>query len=171
MAIANTRYRLALVLILLLAFGLRLHTLDRSPLWFDEALEYWVATTPIEQLLPAVRDYLRDPPIYSVLLHVWMEAGHHEFILRQISTLASLLTIATVAELARRVYRHSAGLFAGLLLAILPPDIRFAQEVGQYTLMTLTLSLNLLAIVRARESNERKYWMAWAVTGLAAVYT
>jgi 4-amino-4-deoxy-L-arabinose transferase-like glycosyltransferase len=171
MAITKARYRLVLVLVLLLAYGLRLRTLDRSPLWFDEALEYWVATTPIEQLLPAVRDYLRGPPIYSVLLHFWMKAGHHEFVLRQISTLASLLTIVTVAALARRVYRHSAGLFAGLLLAILPPDIRFAQEVGQYTLMTLTLSLNLYALVCARESDEWKYWVAWVVTGLAAVYT
>jgi uncharacterized membrane protein len=171
MTLTNSRYKLALVFILILAYALRVATLERSPLWFDEALEYWVATTPIEHLGTAVRDFLRDPPIYSVLLHIWMKVGSSEFILRQLSLGASLLTVAMAATLARQVFDRVAGLFAALLLAVLPPDIRGAQEVGQYALMGFTLSLNLFLTVRAREQGSWQDWLVWAASGLAAVYT
>ena len=171
MTLTISRYRLALVLVLILAYALRIHNMDGNPLWFDEALEYWVASSPIEHLAAAVREFLRDPPIYSVLLHFWMEVGQNEFILRQISVAASLLMISAGALLARQVYSRVAGLFAAILLSVLPPHIWSAQEVGQYAVMGLTLSLNLLAIVRVRQSNGWKDWLAWAVSGLIAVYT
>lgn len=171
MTLSKSQYRQALMLVLVVAYALRLYSVDRSPLWFDEALEYWVASTPIDRLAAAIREFLRDPPIYSVLLHFWMKVGQNEFVLRQITVAASLLTVVTVATLVRQVYSRAAAIFAAFLLSVLAPHLWSAHEVGQYALMGLSLALNLWAAVRVRASGTWTDWLAWTVTGLFAVYT
>ncbi len=156
--------------VLLLAFYLRLRTLAAAPLWFDEAMEFWVATAALADLPAAVREALQDPPLYTVLLHFWMGLGRDEFTLRLLSTCASLLALPAAAALGREVYSRPAGLIAAFFLALLPPDIRFAQEVGQYALLSLTLSANLLLLALARRTDRRRHWTGWAVTAAAAAF-
>ena len=58
--VARKAYRVLGVLVLLLAYGLRVRDLARRSLWFDEAIEYWVASAPASGILPAVRAALQD---------------------------------------------------------------------------------------------------------------
>ncbi len=169
-AIINLKQRVILIGLLLFAFFIRLDTLASHPLWFDEAMEFWVATTSLNELLPAVKDSLQDPPAYSILLHFWLNFGRDEFSLRLLSTYFSLISIATIFTLGKTVHSSHAGIFAALFLTFLPPDIRFAQEVGQYALLLLTLFLNLLALVYARRTNLWRYWFAWIITGIIGIY-
>ncbi len=165
------RHRVAVLLILLGAFLLRIHTLDLNPLWFDESMEYWVATSSSDNLLPAVRESLQDPPLYSALLHFWMGLGRDEFTLRFPSLIASVLAVAATFAFAKQVHSQMAGTLGALLVALAPPSIRFAQEVGQYALLGFVLTLNLLLALHARRKNRWSYWIAWVATGLACVYT
>ncbi|HXW00676.1 MAG TPA: hypothetical protein VEC93_19825, partial [Anaerolineae bacterium] len=59
------------LLILWLAFGLRLYHLDFQSIWWDEGHSIFVASQPISQIptLPAMDVH---PPAYFVLLHLWM---------------------------------------------------------------------------------------------------
>lgn len=162
---------LFLVLILLLAFYLRIETLSLRPLWLDEAMEYWVATAPLDQLAAVVKDALQDPPLYSFVLSRWLHLGRDEFALRSLTTFASVLSVATAFAFGRQVYGRKAGLIAALLFAVLPPHIRMAQEVGQYAFLVFFLLLNLLMLAYARQTNDKKQWAAWTVTALAGTYT
>ena len=45
--------------------------MTRSPLWLDEALSVNIAKLPIGQI-PAALRHDGHPPLYYVLLHVWM---------------------------------------------------------------------------------------------------
>lgn len=163
-------YRIGLILVLLLAFFLRLRTLDFGPLWFDELMEYWVATAPLDSLLPTVRASLQDPPLYSLLLHFWMQLGRDEFTLRLLSAFASILSVATLSKLGLMAQGRAAALFSAIILAVLPPDIRFAQEAGQYALMIFLLTLNLLAMTTARKTNRWRDWSVWVISGLLSIY-
>jgi uncharacterized membrane protein len=164
-------YRILLILILLLAFYLRVESLNFRPLWLDEAMEYWVATAPLDQLTAVVKDALQDPPFYSLALSQWLRLGRDEFTLRALTTFVSVLTVAAAYALGRQVYGRKTGLFAALLFAVLPPHIRMAQEVGQYAFLVFLLLVNLLMLACARQTNEKKYWAAWTLTALASVYT
>ncbi|NJM09108.1 hypothetical protein HC891_27275 [Candidatus Gracilibacteria bacterium] len=189
---------LALALLLLIAAGLRLLDLGVRPLWFDEAMEYWVASAPLPQLLAAVRGGIQDPPLYSLLLHAWLPFTSDAFGLRLPSVLFSLGSVLGVALVAQRLgsrevrsqesgvrspdvcsslqlpVRRSAmlaGLVAGVILALLPTEIRYAQEAGQYALMGFTVTLNLLALQRLQARPDTLSCLFWVTSALLASYT
>ena len=163
--------RITLILILLLAFYLRFGTLNYRPLWLDEAMEYWVATAPLDQLTAVVKDALQDPPLYSLVLSQWLHLGRDEFTLRSLTAFVSVLSVAAAYAFGRQVYGCRTGLIAALLFAVLPPHIRMAQEVGQYAFLVFFLLLNLLMLASVRRTNDKKQWLAWTITALAATYS
>jgi uncharacterized membrane protein len=63
------------------------------------------------------------------------------------------------------------GLLAGLLLAVSPPDIRFAQEVGQYALMVCALIWNLVFLHLAYVRNAWRWWLLWGITATIGLYS
>jgi uncharacterized membrane protein len=152
--------------VLLLALALRVWDLGARSLWFDEANEYWVATAPFVQIMHSVGVGILDPPLYSFLLHLWMKFSANEWWLRFLSVIASLAGVMGVMVLARRLGGTSTAIAAGLLAAVSPSDIRYAQEVGQYALMLGTLSWNLVALHGLWSEGGRTWVLAWASTAL-----
>jgi uncharacterized membrane protein len=161
----------SLILIALLSFWLRIRDLAYRPLWFDEAMEYWVATAVPGQLLPTIKAALQDPPLYSLLLHGWLHVGDNEFIVRYPSLLLSLLALPAVFYLGRLFGDRYTGLIAALLVAVLPPQIRYAQEAGQYALIIAALSFHLIALVWVCRHYHPMGWLFWCVSGLLCIYS
>ncbi len=147
------RYILPL-LILWLAFGLRLYRLDAQSIWWDEGHSIFVASHSIPQIptLPAMDVH---PPAYFTLLHLWMAiAGRSELALRYLSVLFSLLTIALLWRAAASMsngqgrFKFETGSFslvytgqgtsllASLLAALSPLYVTYAQEVRSYAMIT-----------------------------------
>lgn len=175
---APPRERLWFAGILLLALALRVWDLGARSLWFDEASEYWVATAPFAEILHAVSVGSGDPPLFSFLLHFWMKLGTGEAWLRALSVLASLAGVAGMMVLGRRLGNISTAVAAGLLAAVNPPDIRYAQEVGQYALMVGALSWSLVALHGLWNEGGKRWVLAWALIAFlsttayyAAVFT
>jgi hypothetical protein len=167
---SGTIFRTLQILIVLIAFFLRTWELDRRSLWFDEGMEYWVATAPPAQLLASVQRGIQDPPLYSALLHLWMGLGRAEFQLRLLSVVAGTLSVATMFLIGRRSGLRMAGLIAALLLALLPGEIRYAQEVGQYSLMLCLLSFTTALWLDASRSGRGSVWFGWLGLAVAATY-
>jgi len=164
-------WRFAVVSVFLLGFALRIHDLGSRSLWFDEAMEYWVASASLSSLPTTVRMALQDPPLFSLLLHVWMRVGRTEFFLRFMSLSFSLLATLGVITLARLSLGKEVAIVAGLLIAFFPPDIRFAQEVGQYALMTFAVSWNLVFLYLGLTRRSWKWWILWGVSALVGIYS
>jgi hypothetical protein len=202
---------LTFALLLLLAAGLRMVDLGVRPIWFDEAMEYWVAKAPLPQLFEAVRSGIQDPPLYSLLLHSWLPFADDAFGLRLPSVLFSLGSVLGVAFVAQCLlegpeYRRKArekrkvsplaglsessapvasstvqspdyraamlaGLVAGVTMALLPTEIRYAQEAGQYALMGLMVTLNLLALQRLQTGTDAVNCALWVASALLASYS
>src|SRR5436305_4632698 len=79
----------------------RLHT--SSDLWLDEALTVNIAKLPVGDLLRQLK-HDGHPPLYYLLLHVWMKVfGSGDNAVRSLSTVFSLLTIPPFVLVARRV--------------------------------------------------------------------
>ena len=154
--------------ILLLALALRVWDIGARSLWYDEACEYWVAVAPLSQLAHFVSLGSGDPPLYAFLLHYWMKLGTSEAWLRAMSALVSLAGVAGLMVLGRRLAGPSAAIAAGLLAAVNPPDIRYAQEVGQYALMLGTVAWSLVALHGLWNEGGRKWIVAWSLLAFSA---
>jgi hypothetical protein len=126
---------LPLLLLLWLAFGLRLYHLDAQSIWWDEGHSIFVASHPFAEIptLPAMDVH---PPAYFVLLRLWMSvAGGSEFALRYLSVCFSLLTVALLWRFAAAIMHHSP-FIPGLLAALSPMYVAYAQEVRSYAMLT-----------------------------------
>src|SRR5262249_536655 len=127
--------RLFALLVLALAFVLRAWDLAGRSLWLDEAVEYWTATSPVLHLPSYVRDIIQDPPLFSFLLHVWMTPSHELVWMRLLTVLFGVGSVAGVMVVGYRLQGRAAALGAGVLMAVMPPSIFYAQELGQYARM------------------------------------
>lgn len=123
------------LLILWLAFGLRLYRLEAQSIWWDEGHSIFVAAHPLTEIptLPAMDVH---PPAYFALLHVWIAlTGQSEFALRYLSVIFSLLSLALLWRFAASC--HSSGAILTTLFAALSPmSVAYAQEVRSYAMIT-----------------------------------
>ena len=172
-----TRHRAArrpglpvLLVLLLLAFGLRVHLLGNQELRGDEAFNYGFAQLQPAEVIPELISQ-GDPhsPLPYLALNVWTRlAGISEFSLRYLSAVAGVLLVATLYALGRRMAGRPAGVLAAALAAVSPGLIWLAQDTRtQYALVMLFASLATLILV----TPTRKPAVYWGLYLLACVLT
>lgn len=158
--------------VLLLAFAVRLAGTGQQALWVDEASTVLGAQNPLLALIPySLRDTF--PPLHFMALHLLMRvAGESEFATRFLSVAAGLLVVVGVWQVVRLIAGQPWAALAGLLAALSPYQVYFAQEVRGYALlaglMALSLALWLRLTLRPlRRRDVIRYWLVSA----GALYT
>ncbi len=148
--------RAALVLIVLLATGLRAYHLGAQAIWWDESLSVYRATRDLGSVFSniiLIQDsvtYDTMPPLYFVLLHFLVSAlGTTEFALRYLSLAANVATVPLLYALARRWFSQRIGVMAALIGALSPFYVAFAQEARPYALVLFLSTLAVYALARA----------------------
>ena len=171
----DRRLRPAIPLIILwLAFGLRLFQIDTQSIWWDEGHSIFVATHPLVAIptLPAMDVH---PPAYFALLHLWMFiAGATEFSLRYFSTIFGLLLVALVWRFGRDLADgHLVALLAALFTTLSPLYIAYSQEVRSYTMITFLAagSCYFLWRIALRKPLRRTDIAAYILLTAASLYT
>jgi mannosyltransferase len=140
--------RTAPLLLAIIALGalLRFYHIGDKSLWIDEAFSLWMARQPPGEMLEWLVRIDQHPPLYYLLLHVWMRLGDGEATVRALSALCSTLTIPLIYLLGHRLAGSKLGLLPALILAVSPFHVHFAQEARMYALLTLNASLAMLAL-------------------------
>src|SRR5260221_3111762 len=124
----------------LLSLALGFHALGRKSLWNDEGLSAMVSSSPWSSIMsrgnPADAN-ARTPAMvgYHVVLKVWRVLGSDETVLRSLSVIAVAATVVAVFLVGARLFDRATGLLAGLVLALAPFGVRYAQEVRSYALV------------------------------------
>ena len=170
----NPRHaRLGALLILLLAAILRLYRLAGQSLWSDEGNSISLAKASLAEI--SARTALDiHPPLYYWLLHLWMQLfGDSEVAVRSLSVLCSLLLVAVIYRLARRLFGFRTALLAGFLAAISPFQIHYAQETRMYAMLSLLGGLAVLAtaeMIQAYDEGQTAHrsCLKWALVYVAA---
>lgn len=130
------------VLILLIAFGLRLYRLSAQSLWIDELVTaHYIYNVKLNTAII-------EP--YS-LVYIWFVAPsalliRSEFGLRFPFVLAGMLSTALVYQIGKQYHSQRAGWIAALFFAILPIAIYFAQEARLYGIVIMGALLTLWCI-------------------------
>ncbi len=137
----DSRLVLALVLLILLAAGLRFYRLSAQDIWGDEAFSISLSLRPIEQVVAGGAD--THPPFYPVLLFFWLKlvgspsGAAGAFLTRALSALMGVLVIPLLFVFAGRLTNRRAAWLAAGLAAISPLLIYYSQETRMYELVAL----------------------------------
>jgi len=185
------RASIALLVMILLAFGLRVFRLDFVPLRGDESFTVLFVATPFAQMLEGIRTVEPNPPLYYFILYTTVRIfGTGDFAARYVSVIFGVLAVPLLFQLTRRLLRSSftarstplpkgrgAGgegwiaILAACLLAVNPYQIWHSQDVRNYTLWPALSLLSLYLMLRALGENRVSLWVAYAGAALASLYT
>jgi mannosyltransferase len=125
-----------ILLLTLVSFALRLACLGQQSLWYDEAFSAAVARAEPPVFWAALlSDGVHPPGFYLLLRESVALFGASEFALRFLSAVAGTLAVPLMARLGRALGNDRWGLAAGLLLALNPFALWYAQEARMYSLL------------------------------------
>ena len=142
-----------------------------SPLWLDEALSVNIARLPLGQI-PRALAHDGAPPLYYVLLHLWMAAfGRSDFSVRALSGVISVVSLPFFWAAGRRLGGRTVGWVTFFLAVSSPFAINYATSARMYSLMILWSVLGFLALTRALEDPRPGRLVALGAVTAAMLYT
>ncbi|MDW8293182.1 MAG: glycosyltransferase family 39 protein [Anaerolineae bacterium] len=159
--------RIAALLIVLLAFVLRVIQLDAQSLWYDEGYSVQLSRTQgWTQIMLTTAQLDLNTPLHYWLLKAWMYgAGSSEFSARLLSVFGGVLGIALSWALGRMLTGH-VGWVGALLLACSPAAVIAAQEARTYAwLGSAALAATATMLVAHRKPSAQR-WASWAALAL-----
>ncbi len=140
-------------------------------LWLDEAFSAKYAQLGIGGLWHVISK--SDPNMggYYALLHLWSGVfGAGEAAVRSLSAVAGCLAVPFAVVLGTRLFGRTAGLLAGLLLALNPFFVQYEQIARSYALLVLLILASCLAFVTALENPSRRTLVAYVLASALSLY-
>ncbi|MEN8165162.1 MAG: glycosyltransferase family 39 protein [Acidobacteriota bacterium] len=147
-------YLVLCVTVLLVAGVFRFYHLADRSLWLDEARVANYAGQSISENITKTRLGSSSPVAYPLLLQAMRQFADSPFAVRSISAVSSLLAIFVILMLVRVGFEGSGALIAAAILAVSPSQIRYAQEVREYSLSVLLASLMVFAFLSFRKEKN-----------------
>ena len=148
--------------------------LGTHSLFLDESVSSTLATAPWHRFANVVSHREANMALYYLLLRGWVVFGHSEIALRSLSVILAVGALWVVIMLSRELFGRRIALAAGLLLAVNPLYVQFAQDVRGYALALLLVSASCYFFVRGmglRSPAPRFCWTAYTVVTALAAYS
>lgn len=174
----DKQWTVILLLILLMAFALRVLQLDHRPLWWDEGNSVYFAHQSLSGLVNETRATNdTDPPVYRLALGVWKElGGSSPFALRFLSVGLGVLVVALTGMVGHWLGSRRTALLAAFLVALSPMQVYYSREAKGYVWAAVWGLLSVYAWGRGagyfnnRRSSrsESVYWWVLYVLSTAA---
>jgi hypothetical protein len=174
------RWRFAILLAITLAgAGFRFVTLDRPPLWGDEALTYSRVCGSLDEMFDILR-YDGFMPLHYEL-YWWlghgMPIGHWQLtspilltpkVMRIIPALCGTLMIPAIYFATRQLASVRAALLAAALACVSAYTMAYSHDAKMYVQTWFFVTLNLGCFGWWIRTRGLTAWLAWIATGLAA---
>jgi hypothetical protein len=175
-AVSTARVAVPLGIGVLLAVSVLLRTTQLDVgFWIDEGLSVGIADRPVGDI-PGVLRQDGSPPLYYVLLSLWMDAfGSSEATVRGLSVVFGVLCVPVAFWAGWALFGRRTAWIAALLAAVNPFLTQYAQEARMYALVSLlglvSLTCWLLAFTTDAERVRRAPAIGFAVSFAAMLYT
>jgi mannosyltransferase len=156
----------------LLGFSLfvRTRAID-GPFWIDEGLTVGIASFPISEI-PGVLRQDGSPPLYYLLLHVWIDVfGSSEASTHALSVVFALLAVPAALWAGWSLFGRRAGWIAAALAAVNPFLTVYAQETRMYSLVILLSILAAASFAHGFVFRRRRYVAVFALVLAVMLYT
>ncbi|MBN1890011.1 MAG: glycosyltransferase family 39 protein [Thermoflexales bacterium] len=137
-----------MLLILIVAAGLRFYRLDAQSLWNDEGNSARLSERTLQSITVGTASDIH-PPLYYYVLHFWRALfGHSEFALRALSVACGVILVVLVYLLGVQLFDEPAALAAALIAAVNPFQIYYSQEARMYAMLALLAALSTFYVLR-----------------------
>lgn len=161
-----------IILILLIAFSIRLAGTSSRPIWYDEAFSILISEQGPSAILSGTLAIDADssaaeehPPVYYFMLWGWMEAfGNSLVSVRMLSVIISLGIILCIYSISNHLFDPPTALLGAFISSILPFQVHYGQEIRMYGLLTFWLGLATLAFLK-------RQWIPFSIAAALAQYT
>ena len=148
----------------------RTRALDAT-FWIDEGLSVGIASFPFLEI-PEVLRQDGSPPLYYLLLHLWMDAfGSSEEATHALSVVFALLAVPVAFWAGRTLFGPRTGWTAAALAAVNPFLTIYAQETRMYSLVILLSLLGTGAFLHGFVYGRRRYVAVFGLTLAVMLYT
>jgi mannosyltransferase len=139
--------------------------------WIDEGLSWGISSHHFFDI-PHVLRQDGSPPLYYLMLHVWMKVfGTSEPATHTLSLLPALATIPVGFWAARSLFDVRAGWFAALLFAFNSYITMYAQETRMYSWMVLFALVGTACFIHAFVYRRRRYLIGFGLSLALMLYT
>ena len=156
--------------LMLFSLWLRTRALGAS-LWMDEGLSIGIASQPFFDI-PGILRQDGSPPLYYLMLHVWMDVvGRGPADTQGMSVAVALLAIPGGLWAGWTLFGRRAGFICALLAATNPFLTFYAQETRMYSLMVVLSLVTTAAFLHVYVYRHRKYLPVFAALLAAMLYT
>lgn len=159
-------------LVLLAGFSLFLRTRALgSPLWIDEGLSVGIGSHHLADI-PAVLREDGSPPIYYMLLHIWMSVfGRSEAAIQSLSTVFAVLAVPAAFWAGDSLLGRRTAWMAAIVFALNPFLTQHGQEARMYALISLLSLLAVACFAQAFVLRRRRFLIGFAAALTTMVYT
>lgn len=162
---------LLLLLLVSLAFALRLYHLDFQSLWRDEVDAILFAEKGPLGLLPWFIEPGQNGPLYYLLLSFWITlVGRSEFSVRFFSLFWGVLLVPLIYQVGRRWLERRVALWAALLVGLSPYLVWYSQEAKMYSLLAFLSLLSVHLYLLALERSRWYLWLGYLLTTGLSMY-
>jgi mannosyltransferase len=139
--------------------------------WEDEAITTGIASHSLSAI-PGILRHDGSPPLFYLLLHVWMSVfGTSESAAHGLSLLFGLLCIPAGMWMGWSLCGRRAGMYMAVMCAFSTFLTAYAQEARMYELMGLLGLLETTAFIHAFVNRRRGYLILFAVCQALMLYT
>jgi uncharacterized membrane protein len=140
-------------------------------IWFDEAFTaYLVRFNYIDIARYTATDV--HPPLYYWVVKAWTSVwGTSELAFRSLSMVFGITAIGVGFILIRKLFGKRAAVLGAWLMALSPMLIRYGEEARMYTMVAVIVFAATYVLVRATETNARKYWVWYGVLIALGMWT
>jgi cellulose synthase/poly-beta-1,6-N-acetylglucosamine synthase-like glycosyltransferase/uncharacterized membrane protein len=136
--------------IVAVAFLIRVYDLTRESLWLDEITAITAqASLPLDRIIATSAQEFVRPPLYSVLLHYWIEFfGSSPFTARLLSVLFGTGAVLLMYKVGYELYSSYVGVLAALLLSLSTIHIQYSRMIEGYSVFVFFALLSMYYFVR-----------------------
>jgi 4-amino-4-deoxy-L-arabinose transferase-like glycosyltransferase len=167
-------HTVGLVVLTLVAAGLRLSFLDRPALWFDEASTFSRVCGTYDQLLERLRDDGFAPLHYELywVMHRWTQMTPH--MMRIVPAVAGVLMVPVLYFLAVQMTSRRVAMVVALLgatsayLSIYSRDAKMYMHMWMFATLSTACLLWWLRGLQQQTGWPRVRWACWVLTGAIA---
>jgi uncharacterized membrane protein len=177
---AESRSRILLPLLILLAIALRLFRLAEPLLSWDEGWSIGLATLSWSEIA-RITALDVHPPLYYFLFKFWLGLGRHAAWIRLFSVLAGVAVVPFAYATARlwsrtagdREREECLGVLAAAIVTISPFLVYYSQVARMFSLCVALTLLATYCLLKALEAEHTTwYWYgAFVISAVAALYT
>jgi mannosyltransferase len=162
----------SVVLVVLIAISAYIRTrYITGQFWEDEAITTGIASHSLSAI-PGVLRHDGSPPLFYLLLHVWISVfGTGEAATHALSLVFGLLCIPAGMWAGWSLFGRRAGLYAAVLFAFSTFVSAYAEETRMYELMALLGILATAGFIHGFVYRRRRYLIMFAVCEALLIYT